>query len=255
MSAIIYIRWNQAGSQGQWGRVVGQRVRPLAQAPWLGERPLDGATDLPLAGLPLMAPCEPSKIVCVGVNYSDHAQEMGHGLPTEPLLFLKPPSALAHPGQAIRLPAASRRVDHEAELAFVVGRRVGPGMDPQGALFGYTCANDVTARDLQQKDGQWTRAKGFDTFCPAGPFLVAGAEVGDSTISCRVNGQQRQKSSTAQLIFKPQQILAAIAAVMTLEPGDLVLTGTPGGIGPLLPGDAVEVFVQGVGTLVNPVTR
>jgi 2-keto-4-pentenoate hydratase/2-oxohepta-3-ene-1,7-dioic acid hydratase in catechol pathway len=255
MSATVYARWNQGGHGGLWGRVEGARVRPLAQAPWLGEQPLPGAQALALAGLPLMAPCSPSKIVAVGVNYRDHALEMGHTLPAEPLLFLKPPSALAHPGQPIRLPAVSKRVDHEAELAFVVGRRVGPGMPAQGAIFGYTCANDVTARDLQKADGQWARAKGFDTFCPAGPFLVAGADVEEAAIVCRVNGQERQKSSTAQLIFKPQQILEAIASVMTLEPGDLVLTGTPGGISPLLPGDVVEVFVHGVGSLVNPVAR
>jgi len=255
MSAVTYARWNHGGHGGQWGRVEGHLVRPLAQAPWLGEKLFTGAQALTLAGLPLMAPCQPSKIICVGVNYRDHALEMGHELPSEPLLFLKPPSALAHPGQPIRLPAASKRVDHEAELAFVVGRRVGPGMDAKGAIFGFTCANDVTARDLQKADGQWARAKGFDTFCPAGPCLVAGANVEDAAICCRVNGQERQKSSTAQLIFSPQQILEAIARVMTLEPGDLVLTGTPGGISPLMPGDVVEVSVQGVGALINPVAR
>jgi 2-keto-4-pentenoate hydratase/2-oxohepta-3-ene-1,7-dioic acid hydratase in catechol pathway len=200
-----------------------------------------------------LAPAEPSKIVCVGLNYRDHAAEMGHALPDEPVIFLKPPTALLDPGQPILRPPTATRVDHEAELALVVGKRVGPGSDTQDAIFGFTCANDVTARDLQKKDGQWARAKGFDTFCPLGPTLVRGADVADARIQCLVNGVSTQDSRTSRLIFAPQAVVAFVANVMTLLPGDVILTGTPSGIGPLRAGDQVEVRIEGVGELSNPV--
>jgi 2-keto-4-pentenoate hydratase/2-oxohepta-3-ene-1,7-dioic acid hydratase in catechol pathway len=176
---------------------------------------------------------------------------MGESLPEEPKLFLKPSSSLLDPGKSIVLPRSSKRVDYEAELALVVGKKVGPGVDDQDAIFGYTCANDVTARDLQKRDGQWTRAKGFDSFCPLGPSLVRGVDPSDLAVECWVNGQRKQGSRTGQLIFGPQQVLNFVAEVMTLLPGDVILTGTPGGIGPLQAGDEVEVRIQDVGSLSN----
>jgi 2-keto-4-pentenoate hydratase/2-oxohepta-3-ene-1,7-dioic acid hydratase in catechol pathway len=206
----------------------------------------------------LLAPAVPSKIVCVGRNYVAHAREMANEVPEEPLLFLKPPSSVIGPGEAIVLPGLSDQVEHEGELALVIGRRC-RGLREEDAwqmVLGITCANDVTARDLQRADPQWTRGKGFDTFCPVGPAIVTGlaeAAVADLAVSCRVNGRQRQSGRTSQMVFSPRHLLAYISAVMTLEPGDLVLTGTPAGVGPLHPGDLVEVEIEGVGVLSNPV--
>lgn len=232
-----------------WGRREEGRLLLLSAAPWsdpklTGEAVGDSSVEW-------LAPAEPTKIVCVGLNYRDHAAEMGHAIPEEPVLFLKPATALLDPGKSIKLPRNSNRVDYEAELAMVVGKKVGPGMDDEDALFGFTCANDVTARDLQKKDGQWSRAKGFDTFCPLGPSLVRGVDVADARIQCLVNGVAVQESRTSQLIFVPQQILNFVADIMTLLPGDVILTGTPGGIGPLRAGDEVEVRIEGVGALGN----
>ena len=221
----------------------------LSAAPWADPK-LAGET-LADSAVEWLAPAEPSKIICVGLNYRDHALEMGHAIPDEPVLFLKPPTALLDPGKSIRLPRHSTRVDYEAELAMVVGKQVGPGRDDEDALFGFTCANDVTARDLQKKDGQWSRAKGFDTFCPLGPSLVTGVDASDLRIQCQVNGVGVQDSRTRQLIFTPQQILNFVADIMTLLPGDVILTGTPGGIGPLRAGDEVEVRIEGIGALNN----
>ena len=198
----------------------------------------------------------PSKIVCVGKNYRAHAREMGGSPPAEPLLFFKPPSSLVRSGDAIVRPHGYERVDHEAELAMVIGTK-GRHIAPADALthvLGFTCANDVTVRDLQKRDGQWTRAKGFDTFCPLGPRIVQELNPHALTITSRVNGDTRQRGSTADMIFSPAHVIAFISTVMTLEPGDIVLTGTPAGVGPLQPGDEVEVEVEGVGTLTNPVT-
>jgi len=214
----------------------------------------------PLAEVDLLAPVVPSKIICVGRNYPAHAAEHGSEVPPEPLLFFKPPSAVIGPGSPIVLPPQSARVDHEAELAVVIGRRC-RNVRPQeawGYVWGVTCANDVTARDLQRRDGQWTRAKGFDTFCPVGPWVVTGlseAEVADLAVVCRVNGEVRQRGHTSEMAFSPADLIAYSSAVMTLEPGDLVLTGTPAGVGPLRPGDVVEVEVEGIGVLRNPVGR
>src|SRR5579863_8580936 len=205
----------------------------------------------------LLAPVRPSKIVCVGRNYREHAQELGNEVPVEPLLFFKPPSSLLRPGGTILLPAASARVDHEGELALVIGQRASnlqPDADLRSVIRGYTLANDVTARDLQKKDGQWTRAKGFDTFCPAGPWVSNEVDPGSGLIiETRVNGELRQRGSTADFIFSIPQLLAYITAAITLEPGDLVLTGTPSGVGPLAPGDRVDVSVTGLGILTNQV--
>ena len=213
-----------------------------------------GFEPIPLSAAELLAPVTPSKIVCVGRNYRDHVREMGDDLPSEPLIFLKPPSSLLSSGGVIRMPASSERVDHEGELVLVIGRRVS-NLKPEEwrqALRGYTLANDVTARDLQKKDDQWTRAKGFDTFCPVGPFVSdeLDPEAG-LTIETRVNGELRQHGSTLDFIFHIPVLLAWITSIMTLEPGDIVLTGTPAGVGPLKAGDRVEVTMSGLGTLVN----
>jgi 2-keto-4-pentenoate hydratase/2-oxohepta-3-ene-1,7-dioic acid hydratase in catechol pathway len=212
---------------------------------------------VPLSGADLLPPVTPSKIVCVGRNYREHAAELGNEVPAEPLLFFKPPSSLLKPGGAIVMPPASSRVDYEGEIAVVIGGRASklpPEFNPRAIIRGYTLANDVTARDLQKKDGQWTRAKGFDTFCPVGPWVSDEVEPDIGlTIETRVNGELRQQGSTADFIFSVRQLLCYITAAITLEAGDLVLTGTPSGIGPLAPGDQVAVTSPGLGTLINSV--
>lgn len=211
---------------------------------------------IPLSDVVILPVVWPTKIVCVGTNYRDHAQEMGKDVPQEPLLFLKPPSAIIGNGQSIILPRASSRVDHEAELALVIGqtcRNASPEEVP-ACVFGYACANDVTARDLQKKDVQFTRAKGFDTFAPLGPWIET--EVPDpAALSVRtlVNGEVRQDGHTSAMIHKPFELVSFISRVMTLLPGDVVLTGTPAGVGPLRPGDEVRVEIETVGLLINPV--
>ena len=214
---------------------------------------------MPLTQAELLAPVTPSKIVCVGRNYREHAQELGNEVPREPLLFFKPPSSLLKPAGVVKLPAISERVDYEGELALVMGERVrgfDAARDWRGVVRGFTLANDVSARDLQKSEGQWTRAKGFDTFCPVGP-LVSDEIDPDAgvTIETRVNGEVRQQGSTKDFIFPIAQVLAAITAAMTLEAGDLVLTGTPAGVGPLKAGDVVEVSAAGLGVLGNRVDR
>lgn len=212
---------------------------------------------LPLRACKLLAPVTPSKIVCVGRNYRDHAKELGNEVPAEPLLFFKPPSSLLAPGEAILLPKASERVDFEGELAVVIAKRARKLKredDLRPYIHGFTLANDVTARDLQKKDGQWTRAKGFDTFCPVGPILDTDVDLAPAlTIETRVNGELRQHGSTGDFIFSLPVLLEYITAAMTLEPGDLLLTGTPAGVGPLAAGDVVEVSIPGLGKLSNPV--
>ena len=209
---------------------------------------------MPLSAAELLAPVTPSKIVCVGRNYRDHVKEMGSELPAEPLLFFKPVSALNRPGGIVRMPAVSARVDYEGELALVMGLRTRnlKEEDWRSAVRGYTLANDVTARDLQNKDGQWTRAKGFDTFCPIGPVVSDELDPESGlTLETRVNGDLRQHGSTLDFIFPIPKLLAYITAAMTLEPGDLVLTGTPAGVGPLKAGDKVEISIPGLGVLAN----
>jgi 2-keto-4-pentenoate hydratase/2-oxohepta-3-ene-1,7-dioic acid hydratase in catechol pathway len=200
----------------------------------------------------------PSKIVCVGRNYAEHARELGNVLPDQPLLFLKPPSAIIGSGDVIVLPPESKRVEHEGEIAVLVGQRLRRASTDgaRAAIGGITCANDVTARDLQKTDGQWTRAKGFDTFCPVGPRVMPVDERTDLAaleVTCRVNGQVRQHGRAADMAFSIPVLLSYISTIMTLEPGDLVLTGTPSGVGPLAAGDVVEVEVSGVGVLKNGV--
>jgi 2-keto-4-pentenoate hydratase/2-oxohepta-3-ene-1,7-dioic acid hydratase in catechol pathway len=216
-------------------------------------------TPIPISQARLLTPVEPTKIICVGRNYADHAKELGNEAPTSPLIFMKPPSSLLAPGATIRRPAISERVDYEGELVVVIAKRARKlelESNWRSYILGYTLANDVTARDLQNKDGQWTRAKGFDTFCPVGPFVsdeidpVVGVE-----IETRVNGVVKQHGSTRDLIFNLPELLTYITSVMTLEPGDIILTGTPAGVGPLLSGDHVEVTIPGLGILANPVAN
>ena len=210
-----------------------------------------------LAEATLLAPVRPSKIVCVGRNYREHAAELGHDIPQEPLIFLKPPSSLLGAGENIRRPKISQRVDHEGELGAVIARpchKPGAEEDLRTYILGYTCVNDVTARDLQDKDGQWTRAKGFDTFGPAGPVVSDEIDPwAGIALQTRVNDEVRQEGNTQDFIFSLDTIIRHIAELMTLLPGDLIATGTPKGVGPLVAGDVVEVIVDGIGTLPNPV--
>jgi 2-keto-4-pentenoate hydratase/2-oxohepta-3-ene-1,7-dioic acid hydratase in catechol pathway len=234
--------------------VRGEQVEELSGAPWLGGRATGKLHEL--GQVRLLAPSEPTKIVCIGRNYREHAAELGNEPPREPLIFLKPPSAVIAPGEAIVCPAISKRVDHEGELAVVMGkrcRRLKPDENPLDYVFGYTCVNDVTARDLQKADVQFTRGKGFDTFCPMGPMVVRGIDAGDLSLETYVNGERRQEARTSEMIFKLDAIMRFIADVMTLEPGDVIATGTPSGVGPLRPGDVVEVVIEGIGQLRNPV--
>ncbi len=197
---------------------------------------------------------QPSKIVCIGRNYADHAKELGNEVPKEPLIFLKPPSALLPDGGTILLPAVSRQVEFEGEIGVVIGRRAQRvrEVDAESFIAGYTCVNDVTCRDLQKTDGQWTRAKGFDTFCPVGPRVVA-LDWRTLSVTTRVNGVERQRAPSTDMIFSIPRLVAHVSAIMTLEPGDLIATGTPAGVGPLSAGDLVEVEIPGVGILSNRV--
>ena len=210
---------------------------------------------IPLESVSLLAPVLPGKILAIGRNYVAHAKEHGEEVPESPLVFLKPPSSLLDPGLPILLPPQSAQVEHEAELAVVIGRR-GRWISASEALryvLGYTLANDVTARDLQRKDGQWTRAKGFDTFAPIGPWIDTDFDPTDAMITCHVNGVMRQMGSTSEMVFKVSQLIAYCSSIMTLEPGDLIMTGTPAGVSPLAAGDVVEVHIDGLGILSNPV--
>jgi len=240
----------------RWVTIENERLYTLAGSPY--DRWEQGAEIGSLAAASLLAPAAPSKIICVGRNYPAHAAEHSAEVPSEPLLFFKPPSSLIGPGDPITLTPQSSRVEHEAELALVIGRRcrrVTPEKAWQ-AVLGITCANDVTARDLQRQDKLWTRAKGFDTFCPLGPWIVTGVteqDAADLQVTCRVNGEIRQQGRTSEMVFSPAQLIAYISSIMTLKPGDLLLTGTPAGVGPLAAGDTVEVEIETVGVLHNPV--
>ncbi len=213
--------------------------------------------ELPLASVRLLAPAEPSKIICIGRNFAEHAREHDAEVPKVPLIFMKPPSSIIGPGEAILLPPQSQQVEHEAELVVVMGKR-GKNIlteEAQDHIFGYTVGNDVTARDLQRSDGQWTRAKGFDTFCSFGPWVDTEFDASDALITCKVGGQPRQMASTRDMVFNVSQLIAFISSVMTMEPGDLIFTGTPAGVGPLKEGDEVVVEIEGLGKLSNPVRK
>ncbi|MEZ0074312.1 fumarylacetoacetate hydrolase family protein [Planotetraspora sp. GP83] len=210
----------------------------------------------PLAEVRVVAPMLPSKVIAIGRNYADHAREMGAEPPDEPVLFLKPSTSVIGPGESIAYPEKlSRHVDYEGELAVVIGRlcREVPAERANDVIFGYTCANDVTARDLQSKDGQWARAKGFDTFCPLGPWIETSLDAGDLALTTTVNGELKQSGRTSWLLHDIPALIAHVSAVMTLLPGDVILTGTPAGVGPLAVGDEVSVGIEGIGTLTNRV--
>jgi 2-keto-4-pentenoate hydratase/2-oxohepta-3-ene-1,7-dioic acid hydratase in catechol pathway len=239
-----------------------ERLLPAPEEdPWTrfpGDARAANFEPVPLGRAALLAPVRPSKIVCVGRNYRDHASELGNEVPKEPLLFLKAPSATIGPGQSIHIPMQSERVDFEGELAIVIGKRasrIGAEEDVKPYIRGYTIVNDVTARDLQKSDGQWSRAKGFDTFCPVGPIVTDEIDPESGlSVETRLNGTLKQQGNTLDLIFPVPVLLRYITAAMTLMPGDLVPTGTPAGVAPMQAGDEVEVSVQGIGSLMNPVS-
>ncbi len=259
------VRFTAAGhgrsSGPTWGLLIERFVYPLTRPPYDSPR-IDGEFVPEITGAPflleevkLLAPCEPRKIICVGRNYAEHAAEFGNAVPEEPAIFLKSPTTLVGPDEAVLRPSISERVDHEGELALVIGKRC-RYLNPQDAhnvILGYTCANDVTARDLQRKDVQWTRGKNFDTFCPVGPWLDTTYDPTDKTVRCLVNGSVKQESNTNLMIHTVGVILAYVSNFMTLEPGDLVLTGTPSGVSAVQPGDVMTVEIEGLGVLSNPV--
>ncbi|MGH3727819.1 MAG: fumarylacetoacetate hydrolase family protein [Micromonosporaceae bacterium] len=206
----------------------------------------------------LLSPILPSKVVCVGRNYAEHAAEHGSEVPKEPLLFLKPSTSVIGPGDAVKLPIQSKRVEHEAELAVVIGMQGARRLNrdqAMSAVFGYTCANDVTARDLQRSDSQWTRAKGFDSFCPIGPWIETDLDPSDLEVRCEVNEEVRQLGRTKDMVFDVATLVSYVSHVMTLLPSDVILTGTPAGVEPITAGDSVEVRIQGIGALTNPVVN
>lgn len=236
-----------------WGILEGSLVYPLAQAPYFGIQ-VNGAARA-LESVKLLAPATPSKLVCVGRNYAEHAAELGNEVPPEPLIFLKPPTTVVGPDEPVVYPAISQRVDHEGELALMIGTRCRnlSEANAKSVIYGYTVANDVTARDLQRADGQWTRGKGFDTFAPIGPWIDTDFDPANKAVRCLVNDEVRQDGNTALLIYSIGRVLAHVTRFMTLEPGDLILTGTPAGVGAVLPGDMMTVEVEGLGRLRNPV--
>ena len=240
-------------AEPRFGIFDGEIVVVLEGPPYDGVKP--GRGRIPFEEVSLLAPCEPSKVVCVGLNDRLHATEMGKKIPDEARLFLKPSSAVIGPGQSIVLPDASRLVEHEAELGVVIGktcRRIRPE-EAWGYVFGYTCVNDVTARDIQRRDGHYTRAKSYDTFCPVGPWVETSVHPKTVMVQARVNGETRQEGHTRNLIRDVPNLLATISSIMTLYPGDIVSTGTYGGTGPLCSGDEVEIEIEGVGVLSNSV--
>ena len=240
--------------QARYGILDGEHVQEISAAPW-GEW-TQAQHSAPLPAVQLLAPVEPRKIVCVGRNYSAHAAELGNEVPKEPMIFLKPSTAIVGPSEPIVLPKYSQRVEHEAELGLVIGRKcshVSDNDDPLSYVLGYTCVNDVTARDLQKTDVQFTRAKGFDTFCPVGPHIETDLSPDDLLVEGLVNGQRRQSGKTSLMVFSPAFLVRWISRMMTLEPGDLIATGTPSGVGPLAANDVVEVRIAGIGALRNPV--
>lgn len=219
------------------------------------EEPVPTGEEVPLDDVRLLAPVLPSKVVCVARNYPSHARELGNDLPSSPMLFFKPATSVVGPGDPIPVPAGSERVDHEAELAAVIGRlcrRVDPD-EAMRAVLGYMCANDVTARDWQQQDGQWARAKGSDGFGPIGPWIETSLDPSDVEVTATVNGELRQKGRTSDMTFSPGELISYISRTITLLPGDVVLTGTPSGVGPIVPGDEVDIAVEGIGVLRNQV--
>jgi 2-keto-4-pentenoate hydratase/2-oxohepta-3-ene-1,7-dioic acid hydratase in catechol pathway len=241
----------------RFGLVENDLIAPLAEGETIGSFPNPQTEQaIPLSDVKLVAPVAPSKVVCVGRNYKEHAAELGNKMPDEPLLFLKAPSAIIANGDSIERPPQSQQVEHEGELGVVIGkiaRKLNEHDDPLSYVLGYTCVNDVTARDLQRKDVQFTRAKSFDTFCPVGPFVVNGLDPLDLIVTTRVNGAVKQHGRTADMAFSVPFLIRYISNIMTLYPGDLIATGTPAGVSPMKDGDVVEVEIEGIGVLRNPV--
>jgi 2-keto-4-pentenoate hydratase/2-oxohepta-3-ene-1,7-dioic acid hydratase in catechol pathway len=247
------VRFQTKSSPPQFGWLFENKVGTIEGSPFGEFR--RGEANFPQDQARLLAPVQPGKIICVGRNYAAHAKEHGSDVPEVPIIFLKPPTTVIGPGSAITLPPQSQQVEHEAELAVVIGKE-GRWIAPEVShehILGYTIANDVTARDLQMRDGQWTRGKGFDTFCPLGPWIETDFDPSDTLITCSVNGGLRQMASTRDMVFGVRQIIAFVSSIMTLQPGDVLLTGTPAGVGVLLAGDTVEVSIEGLGTLRNTV--
>jgi len=256
MKIVRYITNNEESQQPEktvYGWMLDDKIGEI-QGDIFGEYRRREAK-IPLTEVKLAAPCVPSKIICVGRNYIEHAKELGNEVPKVPLTFFKPPSSIISNGENIILPPQSKQVEHEAELVVVVGKR-GRNITTEQAkeyIFGYTIGNDVTARDLQKSDDQWTRAKGFDTFCSFGPWIDTEFDASDAVVTCRVNGQMRQMASTRDMVFNVNTLIAYISSVMTIEPGDIIFTGTPAGVGELKNGDVVDVEIEGLGKLSNPV--
>ena len=250
-----FVRFTAKNLEPSFGWVMNDRVG-LIEGDLFGEYRRREA-NFDLHSVRLLPPVLPSKIICVGRNYVEHARELGNPVPESPLIFLKPPSSVVGDHDLIMIPPQSHQVEHEAELVVVIGKR-GRWITLENAhqyIFGYTVGNDVTARDLQTKDGQWTRAKGFDSFCPIGPWIETEADVADSLVTCRVNGELRQMASTREMVFSIPQLIAYVSSVMTLNPGDLIFTGTPAGVGPLKENDTVEVEIEGIGRLTNRMAK
>jgi 2-keto-4-pentenoate hydratase/2-oxohepta-3-ene-1,7-dioic acid hydratase in catechol pathway len=245
------IRFTHKNSEPQYGWINDAYVGLLSSPPFGAYRRLEAT--IPLEEVRLLAPVQPSKILAIGRNYAEHAKEHGVEIPDVPVVFLKPPSALLNPGGTIILPPQSTQVEHESELGVVISRsgRWIRQEDVTDHILGYTIVNDVTARDLQNRDNQWTRCKGFDTFCPVGPWIETDLDPSDILITCRVNGEIRQMSSTREMVFSIKQLIVFISSIMTLEPGDLLITGTPAGVGRLADGDTVEAEIEGIGILSN----
>lgn len=249
-----FVRYKTA-EKISWGIFEEENIAEISTNPALGFDKTGNYYSL--SQIILLAPVEPSKIVCVGLNYKDHVKESQSAteIPESPVLFLKPPSALIGPGEKIIHPELSERVDYEAELGIVIGRKCYQvaEVEAEDYIFGFTCANDVTARDLQKSDGQWTRGKGFDSFCPVGPWIINNLAYGDLSIESYLNGDLKQSARTSMMIFSVPFLISFISKVMTLNPGDLIMTGTPAGISPMQRGDRIEVRIEGIGSLVNDV--
>jgi 2-keto-4-pentenoate hydratase/2-oxohepta-3-ene-1,7-dioic acid hydratase in catechol pathway len=245
-------------SNPRFGLVEADVILPFADGETIESFPAPRAAEaIPISDVTFLAPIAPSKIVCVGRNYKEHAAELGNKMPDEPLLFLKAPSSLIGNGDAIQLPPESQQVEHEGELGVVIGRRarnLADDVDPTSYVLGYTCVNDVTARDLQRKDVQFTRGKSFDTFCPVGPFIVNELDPLDLLVTTRLNGVIKQSGRTSDMAFSVPFLIRYIANIMTLFPGDLIATGTPAGVSPMKDGDVVEVEIDGIGVLRNTIS-
>lgn len=241
------------GDEIAYGVAEAEGITVYRGTPFVAWEPTESV--IPFEEAHLLAPVFPTKVVCVGRNYAEHAAELGNQVPDDPVIFIKPSTSVIGPGAPIILPSEALEVHHEAELGVVVGKvsRHVAAEDAAAHILGYTAGNDVSARDLQKKDGQWTRAKGFDSFCPLGPAIETELDPAGLLITCEVNGELRQEGSTDDMVFGVAEIFAFISRVMTLLPGDVILTGTPAGVGPIVPGDRVEVTIERIGTLANPV--